>query len=220
MRDLRRTFRRVVWVGERPWETDALPPDRPLVLYANHHAFHDGYLLWMLIHRVLGRPMVVWMRDWERAPLFGPIGALPFPEDDPRARSATVRETVRRFRQDPRTTFLYYPEGDLRPSDAGLGPFEEGRFPRLARLFPEETLWWPVGVRLTWWGEDRPTALLTSALPHPTPDGRERERLAEALRQLEGARPGGPGRVLLEGQRSVHERWDLRPLAPLFRRWT
>ena len=54
-------------------------PDAPVVLYANHHGFHDGYLLWQLVGHALGRPVVIWMEEWERAPLFGPVGALPFP---------------------------------------------------------------------------------------------------------------------------------------------
>jgi len=219
-RDLSRTFRRVAWVGDRPWATGALPADRPVVLYANHHAFHDGYLLWHLTARVLRRPFLVWMRDWARAPLFGPIGALPFPEDDAAARRATMRETARRLRTDPRTTFLYYPEAEIRPPDAGLGPFEPERLPRLARLLPEGLTWWPVAVRLTWWGEDRPTALLTGGEPHAAPDGRERQRLQDALDSLHAARPETPHTLLLDGRRSPHERWDLSPLAPLFRRWT
>lgn len=220
--DLRRTFRRVVWVGERPWEPPvALPPDRPVVLYSNHHYFHDGYLLWLLTNGVLGRPPVLWMQDWARAPLFGPLGALPFPADDNAARRATVRETLRRLRDAPRSVFLYFPEGSLRPPDLGLGAFEESRLVRMARLLPEEVCWWPVAIRVTWWGEDRPTALLTGGRPHESPDGREAERLAALLERLGQSHPGDPdaATVLMEGRRSLHERWDLSPLAPLFRQW-
>ncbi len=215
-RTLRRDFRRVVWVGGRG---PTLPEGRPAVVYLNHHTFQDGYLLWLLTHRVLRRPTVLWMEDWDRAPLFGPLGVLPFPPDDRRQKLATVRETARRLRADPRTLFLYFPEGDLRPPDLGLGPFDAERFERLARLLPPETLWWPAALRLTWWGEDRPTALMAAGEPHEAPDGRERERLEALLARLHDVRPG-EGTVLLEGQPSPHERWDLSRLAPLFRRWT
>jgi len=218
-RDLRRAFRRVVWVGEH---APALP-DGPVVLYANHHGFYDGHLLWLLAARTLGRPVVVWMAEWTRAPLFGPAGALPFPKHDVRSRTATLRETVRRMERDPRTVLLLFPEGELRPADAGLGPFRAD-LARLGRVLPAETAWWPVALRVTWWGEDRPTALLTTEAVHPAPDGREAERLGALLHRLRRAEPAwlrdGRARLLLDGTRSAHERWNLSTLAPLFRRWT
>lgn len=217
-RDLKRTFRRIVWLGPEPWQKP-LAPDRPLVLYANHHAFHDGYFLWLLACRVMGRPALLWMEDWEQIPLFGPLGTLPFPPDDPRQRLATIRETARRLHHDPRHVFLYFPEGALRPPDAGLGDFTPQRFEKLARLFPASTRWWPVGIHVTWWGEDRPTVLLAGGEPHDAPDGRERERLAQLLDDLRRAQPGA-GRILLEGAQSAHERWNLARLAPFLRRLT
>ncbi len=219
-RSVYRAFRRVVWVG--PWAEDRLDATRPVALYANHHGFHDGYLLWLLARR-LGRPPVIWMSEWERTPLFGPLGALPFPhgEDAParRQRLATIRETERRLGSAPPALFLYFPEGELRPPDAGLGTFPADRLARLARLLPAAVQWWPVGLRVTWWGEDRPTALLTGGAPHDAPTGDERTRLADTLGALRSARPG-TGRLLFDGAPSADERWDLSRLAPLFRRWT
>ena len=220
-RDLRRTFRRVVWVGPEPWHGAGatLAPDRPLVLYTNHHSFHDGYLLWLLTRRVLGRPPLLWMNEWERTPLFGPLGALPFPVHDPAQRLATIRETARRLRERPEHVFLYFPEGELGPPDAGVAEFSPSAFGRLAKLLPAETQWWPVGIRVTWWGEDRPTVLLGGGPPHDAPTGDEHDRLCRALDALHDARPGD-GRILVDGRPSAHERWDLARLAPLLRRWT
>jgi 1-acyl-sn-glycerol-3-phosphate acyltransferase len=217
-RDLRRTFRRVVWLSETEvW------PDGPLVGYANHHSFYDGYLLLLLVRYTLGRPVVIWMEEWDRAPLFGPIGALPFPADDARQRMTTIRETARRLAADPRTVLLLFPEGDLRPPDHGLGPFRAD-LNRLARVLPENVRWQPLAIHLTWWGEDRPTALLAAPPSHDAPDGQEADRLRGALKSLRQTEPAvlkeNHTRLLLDGRPSVHERWDLRLLAPLFRRWT
>ena len=217
-RDLVRTFRRLVWVGPRPWAEGTLDARRPLVLYTNHHSFHDGYVLWWLAHYELHRQPILWMNDWTRIPLFGPLGALPFPTGDAAQRRATIRETARRM-AEPGRVFLYFPEGELRPSDSGLGDFNAGAFARLARLFPDDTQWWPVGMRVTWWGEDRPTVLLTGGAPHNAPDGTERARLQALIAELRAV-PPGTGRTLLDGTRSAHERWDLSAFAPLFRRWT
>ncbi|MEM1042678.1 MAG: 1-acyl-sn-glycerol-3-phosphate acyltransferase [Bacteroidota bacterium] len=218
-RSLRSDFRRVVWLGPKPWTDGTLDPERPLVLYTNHHSFFDGYLLWLLTRRVLGRPPMLWMNEWERVPLFGPLGALPFPPDDPRRRLATIRETARRLRAHPPPVFLYFPEGELGPPDAGLAAFPPERFTRLARFFPDAVQWWPVGLRVTWWGEDRPTALMTGGAPHDAPDGGEHARLGHTLDALRGVTPGD-GEVLLDGTPSADERWDLSLLAPLLRRWT
>lgn len=219
-RSLRRSFRRVVWVGPEPWHgADAvLSPGRPLVLYTNHHSFYDGYFLWLLARRVMDRPPLLWMNEWARIPLFGPLGTLPFPPDDAAQRLATIRETARRLRDDPRHVFLYFPEGELRSPDAGVAEFSRDAFRRLAKLFPDATQWWPVGIHVTWWGEDRPTALLTGGAPHDAPTG-ERDRLDALLETLRTTAPN-TGRVLLDGRPSAHERWDLSVLAPLFRRWT
>ena len=67
-RDLRRTFRRVSWIGPPPH----LPPDRPVIAYANHRHALDGHLLWLLA-RWLSRPFAIWMAEWDRFPFFGTL---------------------------------------------------------------------------------------------------------------------------------------------------
>jgi hypothetical protein len=218
-------LRRVVWVGDAPERV--IGTSAPVVLYANHHYFHDSYLLWHLVRRVLDRRFLVWMEKWEQAPLFGPLGALPFPSSDPRARAATLRYTARRMKRDPNTTLVLYPEARLSSPDAGLQPFSPDLLSRLARVFPEEARWCPVGVRMTWWGEERPTALLAAGPAHAQPDGDESDRLHALLQRLRSVQPdrgedGGlvlppHSSVLLEGERADSERWDLSRLAPFYR---
>ena len=198
-------------------------PGRPLVLYANHHVYPDSFLLWHLVTQAWGRPMVVWMEAWDRAPLFGPVGALPFPADEPRGRMATIRETARRLEADPRTALYLYPEGSMRVPEDGLGPFRAD-LQRLARVLPEPVVWAPVGVHASWWGESRPTGVLAVGEAHDAPDGRERDRLEAALEAGRAARPAdleaGAATLLLDGPAGPDERWDLSRLAPLYRRWT
>ncbi len=215
---LKSAFRRAVW--DAPALSDPAP-GRPLVVYANHHVYHDSFLLWHLLTRGLGRPIVVWMAEWERAPLFGPIGALPFPADDARARAATIRETVRRMTADPRTALYVYPEGHMHPPEDGLLPFKAD-LPRLARLLPPEAAFVPVGVHTSWWGESRPTAVLGAGEAHGLPEGTEPERLSAVLARLAVLRPSdlveGRAAVFFDGAPGPDERWDLSPVAPLFRK--
>ncbi len=213
-------LRRVVGVGGV--ERDPAP-GRPLVVYANHHVYPDSFLLWHLVTQTWGRPMVVWMEAWDRAPLFGPVGALPFPDGDARRRVRTVRETARRMEADVGTALYLYPEGAMRVPGDGLGPFRAD-LARLARVLPDRVAWVPVGIATSWWGESRPTGVLALGEAHDAPDGDAPARLASALDAARAARPSdladGTASLLLDGRPGPDERWDLSRLAGLFERWT
>lgn len=210
--DLRRAFRRVCWVGDWP----PAVPDGPVIAYANHHHYFDGHLGWLLFAETLERPATLWMAEWDRFPFFGAVGAQPFPPNAPARRAATLRRTARRFRNAPDTVLIYFPEGELRSPDAGIGPVEANAVQRLARLYPEAQ-WWPLALHVTWRGHARPTALLTGGPAHAA-DGRERARLHEQWTALRSSDPG-PHHTLVGGRRSAAERWSFSFTAPLFRRY-
>jgi 1-acyl-sn-glycerol-3-phosphate acyltransferase len=209
-RTLRRTFRRIVWVG------DLSPPprDRPVVLLANHHLFHDAQVLGWLIACVLRRRGIVWMEELDRFPFLAPLGPLPFPAADPARRSATIRRTIRAMRDDPGTVLLYFPEGALHDADEGMTPFPASRLTRLQRALPAAS-WWPVALRLGGSHEARPIVWLTGAEPQPRVRGTEREILKRLLRELETP-ADGQHTVLLEGAPGAHERWDFSAFGRLF----
>jgi hypothetical protein len=192
-----------------------------VVLYANHHYVHDTYLLWLVAGHVLRRPARVWMEEWNRVPVFAPLGAMPFPADDPGMRTRTIRST-RHWLDTARNPVLFlYPEGRLGPPDGGLAPFKAD-LARLARVLPERTTWVPAAVHVTWWGEARPTALIGVGAPHAAPDGAESDRLETLLASLKFVRPDDvhpeSSQVLLEGKVGMDERANLRFVAPLFGR--
>lgn len=201
-RSLHAAYRRVCWAGSPP----DLPAGVPVVAYANHHHFFDGYLMDVVVDAILDRPGITWMEDWDRFPFFAAAGACPFPKDDPRRRAATLRHTVRRFRADPSTVLVYFPEGRLHAPEEGVLSLDTEALARLDRLLPEK-LWWPVGIHATWWGEAQPTALLGGGTPHATADGRERDRLDALVRRLRATHPQ-EARVLLQGRRSPQETWN------------
>lgn len=211
-RSLRRAFRRVCWVG--PWPE--LAPDRPVVLYANHHGFYDGYLA-RLVAQQLGRPTLTWMAEWDRFPFFAAVGAQPFPPDDARRRAATVRRTARRMQADPSLVTVLFPEGRLHPPEDGLDAVPAAHFRRLAALLPP-CQWWPVAMHVTWWGEAHPTALLAGGPVRTDLDGREMERLADVWERLKTPDPT-PRTTLLDGRPGPDERWHLGPLRGWFERY-
>lgn len=210
-RQLRRAFRCIVCV--EPWRPPS--PDRPVVIYANHHAFYDAQILGYVAERVLGRHTVVWMEELNRFPFLAVLGARPFPTDDPGRRTRTIRETQRLMGSRPDTALIYFPEGHLHPIEEGILPFAANRFERLASVL-RDAQWWPIVLRITGWQDATPTAVLAGGTPHDTPTGAERQALVSLL---EGPVVGrGARRVLLEGRRGPHERWDMRSVRALLRR--
>lgn len=210
---LRREFRRICWVGDRP----TLPPERPVIIYANHHHFYDGHLLWWLITQTLNRPGMTWMADWDRFPFFAAAGAHPFPPDAPARRRATLRRTARIFRHEPRTVLAYFPEGRLHAPEEGIAPFEARHFKQLNRLLAN-AWWWPVALHVTWWGDAHPTALLRGGAVHEAPTGQEHETLERLWLSLR-TEPPASAETLFEGRRSPSDRWSFSFARPFFERY-
>lgn len=213
-RDLRRNFRAVY--------VRCAPPDpaHPLVLFANHHYWWDGYLGYWLI-RAWGRRMLVWMEAYRRFPPFGAIGALPFPPDDPQVRARTVKRTVHALRTESATALLLFPEGTLHGDTERLLPFQRSLH-WLACRVPQATLL-PLAIHIEPSYHQYPRAYLSVGAPFQSAATDETAWLAEAagtvetlLRQTradaraaltddEHATQGF--QVLLQGARSIHERF-------------
>lgn len=212
VRTLRRQFRRIVWRG--PWHPPAA--DRPVILYANHHAFYDAQILGYLIEVVLGRRSAVWMEELERFPFLAVLGAFPFPADDTGRRLRTIRETARLMAADPATMLIYFPEAHLHSADEGIRPFPADRLERLGGVLPKAQ-WWPVALSVTGWHEATPTVLLTGGTSRdvpPTDAHLELDTLQTSLKAP--VRPDD--RLLLEGRSAPNERWDFSRLGRVFLR--
>jgi len=192
---------------------------RPVILFANHHYWWDGYLGYWLI-RAWGRRMVVWMEAYRRFPPFEALGALPFPPDDPQVRARTVRRTVQILRTEP-AALLLFPEGVLHGDTERLLPFQRSLH-WLACRVPQATLL-PLAIHIEPSYHQYPRAYLSVGAPFQSASTDETAWLAEAagavetlLRQTradaraaltddEHAAQGF--QVLLQGTRSIHERF-------------
>ena len=109
MSSLKKGFRRICWVGPLP----TFPEDLPIVAYANHHTFYDGYVLWLMAKVLLERDLILWMEEWDHFPFFAAVGAYPFPKDDAARRLTTIRQSTKRLTQNPNMCLAYFPEGKL-----------------------------------------------------------------------------------------------------------
>lgn len=212
-RSLRGHFRAVYVRGAPPTEP------RPLILYANHHYWWDGYLAYWLL-RSWGRSIVVWMEAYRRFPPFGSVGAVPFPADDAVARALTVRRTLEALRS-PKTALLLFPEGKLHGDTERVLPFQRSLH-WLARQVPEAQVV-PLAIYIEPGYHQYPRAYLGVGAPFQS-DLRDAESwlcaAAEALRaELAVLRADARGavaeleivaqgyRVLLRGRLSVSERF-------------
>ena len=191
----------------------------PVILFANHHYWWDGYLGYWLI-RAWGRSMVVWMEAYRRFPPFRATGALPFPPDDPQVRARTVRRTVQILRTEP-AALLLFPEGVLHGDTERLLPFQRSLH-WLACRVPQATLL-PLAIHIEPSYHQYPRAYLSVGAPFQSASTDETAWLAEAagavetlLRQtradaraaLTDEQHAARGfQVLLRGTLSIHERF-------------
>ena len=146
-RSVRKAFHTVHWLP--PKET----PKAPAILVANHHGWHDGYLMYLAATK-LGVRVVDWIAEFDAFPLFAKVGGMRFPHDDPAARAATIRRTIRLMRDDGRSLLLFA-EGVLhRPP--GLMPFGKA-LETVAHAVPAANVI-PVAIRYELAMHERPEA--------------------------------------------------------------
>ena len=210
---LKKGFRRICWVGPEP----QFPANVPIVAYANHHTFYDGYVMWLLGRELFGRESMLWMEEWSRFPFFATVGAYPFPADDKSRRLSTIRRTAKRMAANPDSYLIYFPEGELHPPETGVLAIDKQNMQRLDRIFPDK-YWWPVSIHMTTWGETLPTLLLTGGEPHKMATGEEVANLEKGLGFLRSSQHSC-SKVLLDGQKSDDENWDMGFMAGWFERY-
>lgn len=138
------------------------PLSAPAVLYANHHGWMDGYVMFHVVS-ALGLPSVDWIEEFDAFPLFRTVGGMPFPRGDSAARAATVRQTIRLMNQDKRS-LVVFPEGTLhRPPN--LLPLGKA-LSTIARHVPHASFV-PVAIAYEMSLHERPEAWISIGPPHP-----------------------------------------------------
>ncbi len=203
-RSVRKAFHTVHW--SPPVES----PRPPTIFVANHHGWHDGYLMYLAATR-LGVRVVDWIAEFDAFPLFAKVGGMRFPADDPAARAATIKRTIRLMRDDGRSLLLFA-EGVLhRPP--GLLPFGKA-LETVARSVPGVRVV-PVAIHYQLAMHERPEAWLRfgpEVASGADLSARARLTVAEGLDALAGEIRFSPERfeTLAKGTLDVNERWDVR----------
>lgn len=204
-RTLRARFHTIWW---EPVAPETLPKG-PLVLYANHHTWFDGYLMYQVITR-LGIRCVDWITEYHAFPLFGRIGGLPFPVDDLKARSRTMRKTLRWMRTEGRSLVIF-PESHLHPGPEIL-PF--GRALEVVCRQVPGVHAIPVALHTELGLHERPEAWIRLGPPLRVAEGDDPHlalvQMGRELRHSVSLRhqvPLSQFEPLMLGTRDVNERW-------------
>lgn len=195
-------------------------PDRPAILFANHHYWWDGYLCYLL-GKTWSQPMTLWMEEWRWFPPFWALGALPFPEHALHTRARTVRHTVRLLKNPPHVLFIF-PEGSIHTGREIL-PFGRALY-WLAQHVPEAQLF-PMSIVMTHTRHQYPRAYMHVDRPIALTDKPESwleqarscvGRLVDALHveaecyDTEAKAEQAGFTLLVRGKPSVNERWWAR----------
>lgn len=162
-----------------------LPPDRPLLLVANHVSWWDPFVL-REAQRLLrpGAPVYTVMLERELAlrPFFRRIGAMGIDPGSPRSLLAAVRALRRRAAARRDAVVLFFPQGRIWPSSRRPLGFRQGIEVFAQQLAPATIL--PVALHVEPLNAAAPTAFAAAAPPREaaTADAAELEHaVAEQL---------------------------------------
>jgi 1-acyl-sn-glycerol-3-phosphate acyltransferase len=105
---------------------EAIDPDRPQILVANHTSWYDV----LAVSLIPGRYLFVAKKELASVPVFGPaVGGCGhiFIDRKDRKRAAGALEAARQRLEDESPTIIMFPEG-TRSADGTLQPFKKGAF--------------------------------------------------------------------------------------------
>lgn len=197
---VRRAFRGV-------WLRGALPDgERPLVVYANHGGFWDGFVAHQLC-RAGGWDGYCMMEEHNlaRYRFLSHIGAFSIRRRDARSTLETFRY-ARSLLARRRAAVFVFPEGELRPVPALPLRLERG-VEVLARFAGARCA--PLAMRYVFLEDERPDVLLAIGEAHPPAALPELQARLEALLEaLLETRDTAGFRRLVRGRRSAAARWD------------
>lgn len=204
-RSVRKNFKAVYW------EPPKIAPKHPCILFANHHGWFDGYLMYHVTN-ALALPCLDWIEEFDTFPLFRYVGGLPYPKDDAGRRASSVKRTVRALQSGNRSLIIF-PDQPLRyPPE--IGPMARS----LEFLFdkvPDVSLI-PVAINYEFSLHERAEAFIRVGSPIPATTNLLtdcRDHLVDLLDETQRlVRAGHSFQLLVRGTDSVNERWDMRRL--------
>ncbi len=143
------------------WSPPKEALSQPVIFYANHHGWLDGYLMFEALTKLDIR-FLDWIEEFDSFPLFSKVGGMRFAKGDLIGRANTVRTTIKTMRAESRSLILF-PEGILhRPPS--LLPFGRS-LEVVANKVPNASLV-PVAIYYELSMHERPEAWMSFGIPH------------------------------------------------------
>ena len=189
------------------WRPSTANLTSPVIFYANHHGWLDGYVMYHAITKLNIR-CVDWIEEFDAFPLFSTIGGMRFAKGDMLGRVKTVRNTIRLMCQERRSLVLF-PEGALHqpPEVHTFGKSLE----TVATKVPEVTLV-PVAIYYELSMHERPEAWLGFGIPHcfESLESCQMKLNQELLTLRQAVADGTRFDILARGTPSVNERMSMK----------
>lgn len=199
-RKVRRSFR-AIWS-----RTELTDFSGPLLVYANHTSFWDGFIAQQLCEAAGWDGYCLMEEDnLRRYPFLARLGAFSVRRSDPKSALPAFRYAKDLLARPSSAVFLF-PEGDIHPFGAGPLELKPGLV-TLSRLAHARCL--PLAIRYTFFEHELPDVLIAAGPLHvPEPLESCRDRLEQLTRELAQVHSLS-GFVPLTGvRRGVAERWD------------
>ena len=197
---LRRAFRGI-------WLSGALP-DEPggLLAYANHSSFWDGFVAWLVNNRA-GRDGYLVMEEHmlARYRFFARGGAFSIRRNDRGSALQTLRYAAKVLAR-PKSTVFVFPQGRIVANALPPLRFERG-VEVLARMAKVRCV--PVAFRFAFLEHEYPDVMIRVGESHlPEPVASMEQRLGALVTQLSLTQEPPAQPALLQGRKSVAQRWD------------
>lgn len=195
-RSVRARFRTVYW-------TSLKEVPEQCIFVANHHGWHDGYLMFHVVNQ-LERRSLDWIQEYQAFPLFGKVGGMPFPANQPAIRAGTIKKTIKLMNEENRSLILFG-EGILH---RGSDIWEIGKALDLVLKKVPNAVVIPVGIRYDMSLHERPEAFIELGEPLERSED-IREKLRQTLQRMVNQPISETGyEILVKGTLDVNERFS------------
>lgn len=212
---IRSAFQRVALWSHEP----ALPRDLPILIYANHPSWWDGYMAFLLAdeHWRCAGYLMMEEAQLARYGFFRYCGVFSVDRGDPREAMRSVAYAATLLSHRPGRVLWIFPQGEITPNDRRPLTTYSGAAHIAKRAASVRCL--PMALRFEFLGEQRPEALIRLGPSHVVAGDTDvkalhhemdQRLLAEVDQLREDTIKGATAsyRTILQGRASVNVVWD------------
>lgn len=192
----------------------------PVILFANHSCWWDGYMVMLLNERVWGLDAYVMIEEAQlaRYPFFRLLGGFSVNRQNARSAAGSIAYSVSLLNEQPGRMLLIFPQGEILANDRRPLGFYSG-IGHLARRL-RDGRFYPLALRYEFVGEQKPEAFMSVGTPLCFADhSRTPKEIAATLeraltRELDALRDDVVAyrfqsfTTLVTGAQSINRWWD------------